>query len=133
MGGTKDYLEEGGFGITRYTALGVTENGIKVLKRDDTDYPNTPLHSNTPNTMYATRDRRDGRINQVSLYGGENGRTKTKDIDIAHLHTNPNGRQFSPEQIHVHDWINGERSKYARKPSKKEKRLLMIARYGKAK
>ena len=134
MGGTKDYLSGGGFGKTRYQQVGMTANGIKILKRDDAEFPNTPKYSNTPNTMYAARDSRDRRVKQVTIYGGgSDGREKSKDIDIGHGHTNPDGRKFLENEIHVHVWSNGGRSPYARKPSKKERRLLMIARYGKTK
>lgn len=66
------------------------------------------------------------------MYGaGKNGRGKHKDIDIEHEHKNPiNKKVFGANEIHVHEYIDGVRSGEARKPSKKERRLLTVARYG---
>ena len=72
-------------------------------------------------------------IKQISVHGGEDGHIKIKDIDIGHEHTNKlNGMHFSKNEIHVHIYDkNGIRSNEARKPSAKERRLIMQARYGK--
>lgn len=127
MGGNKDYLESGGFGAYHYEKIGYTHNDIKVIKKKD-GIANTPMNSNTPNTFYAKIDDATGLINQVSSYSG---RQKSKDIDIGHIHTNPGSKKrFEKNDIHIHDYINGKRTRNARKPSKKERRMIMIARYG---
>lgn len=107
MGGNKDYLESGGFKVYRYEEIGYTDNGIKVIKKKD-GIANTPMNSNTPNTAYAKIDDATGLINQISTY---NGRQKSKDIDIGHIHTNPeNKKRFEESDIHIHDYINGKRT-----------------------
>lgn len=136
MGGSKDYLEGGGFAEQHYQADGTTPNGIKLLKKYTDNYPANPSFSNTANTMYASRDRKTGEVNQVSVYGNaSNPRAKFKDIDIDHVHRNPDGRIFKANEIHVHYYVLNEqgipiRSPWARLPSKKEQRLLMEAKYG---
>lgn len=90
------------------------------------------MNSNTPYTMYAALDTDKGFVKQISVYAGEDGRQKIKDIDFGHKHTNKNGTVFLENQIHVQVYDkNGVRSNDARKPSKKEKRLMKIALYGK--
>lgn len=138
MGGTRDYLESGGFSQQKYTQIGTTPNGIKILGHNGASNTNTPARSNTPNTMYAKYNRKSNKIDQVSVYGGNAGREKIKDIDIEHAHENKIRinrkdkviKKFNESDIHVHEYINGVRSPMARKPSKKERRLLMEARYG---
>jgi len=142
MGGTKAYLPSGGFKEQAFESVGTTANGIKILKRVN-GRSSTPTFSNTPNTMYAKKDS-NGRVDQISVYGQpENSRAKRKDIDIGHRHYNrdANGRKtthFSIGDVHVHEYrMNSEgipiRQQNARKPSRKERRLLMVARYGKEK
>lgn len=130
MGGEKKYLAEGGFTEQTYRTVGVI-NGIKELEKINAGNGNTPLRSNTPYTMYAVRDSKSGQIKQVAVYGGKDGRQKLKDIDIGHDHTNKkgNGKTFYANEIHVHEYYDGNpHSEIARKPSKKERRLLMLAR-----
>ncbi len=139
MGGSKDYLEDGGFSKYEYNHIGTTENGIKIINASKAGNTNTPMLSNTPYTIYAKESDKSGLINQVGVYGGIDGRQKIKDIDIEHHHNNTKKRNrkkvilksFSENDIHVHEYDGVRRSSIARKPSKKERRLLMIARYGK--
>lgn len=134
MGGSKKYNPNGGFTEQGYVQTGTTANNIKIIeqKGKNRNY-NTPLFSNTPNTMYAKTDVKSGLIEQISVYGnGNEKREKLKDIDIGHSHTNPDKKfHFGANDIHIHAYKEGVRSTYARKPSKKEKHLLMVARYGK--
>lgn len=111
----------------QFTSIGRTSNGIKVLVKEDKRESSTPLHSNTPYTMYAKIDK-NGIVNQITVYGGEAGRTKIKDIDIGHKHTNKDGTVFMDNEIHVHDYVNGKRNYNARKPSEQENNLLLGAR-----
>ena len=139
MGGTKKYLSDGGFSEYDYKQIGETENGIKIISDPKAGNTNTPLFSNTPYTAYAKFNRSGTMVEQVSIYGGVDGRQKIKDIDIEHPHNNTvkrNGQKviiksFSVNDIHVHEYVGTKRSEKARKPSKKERRLLMIARHGK--
>jgi hypothetical protein len=134
MGGSKKYNPDGGFSEQDYETIGRTANGIKIIELKNNKNNNTPMFSNTPNTMYAKT--KNGKINQVAVYSrGKDHRGKLKDIDIGHYHENPDGKlKFQITDIHVHDYTdNSPHSKYARKPSKKERRLLMIAMYGKRK
>lgn len=127
MGGNKDFLKSGGFSKYEYNEIGYTANGIKIIQKKH-GKPNTPMNSNTRNTVYAKIDHKTNLINQISTY---KDRHKQKDIDIGHIHVNPgNKRRFEKEKIHVHDYLNGDRLRDARSPSKKEKRTIMIARYG---
>ncbi len=140
MGGSKKYLSDGGFSEYEYYQVGTTQNGIKIIKDPKTGNTNTPLRSNTPFTAYAKLDKSGKAVEQVSVYGGKDGREKIKDIDINHAHDNKirrNGkavilRTFSKQDIHVHEFNGTKRSEIARLPSKKERRLLMIARYGRS-
>lgn len=140
MGGSKQYLSDGGFSEYEYYQVGTTQNGIKIIKDPKTGNTNTPLRSNTPFTAYAKIDKKTGLINQVGVYGGKDGREKIKDIDIDHKHDNTIKRSgktvvlksFLENDIHVHEYSGTKRSDIARPPSKKERRLLMIARYGRS-
>lgn len=139
MGGSKDYISDGGFSKYEYNQIGTTENGIKIIKNPKAGNTNTPLFSNTPYTAYAKFNKEGTDVEQVSVYGGIEGRQKIKDIDIGHHHDNKikrNGKKivtksFAETEIHVQEYNGTKRSEIARKPSKKERRLLMIARYGK--
>ncbi|MCD7722729.1 MAG: hypothetical protein LUH82_02080 [Clostridiales bacterium] len=136
MGGSKKYLKYGGFTEKTFRQEGLTANDIKITVRKSDGMPSTPLYSNAPYTMYAKVDNDNGLVSQVAVYGkGEDHRAKLKDIDIGHTHKNITGNlKFDKKDIHIHEYDkNAVRSKIARKPSKKERRLLMIARYGKRK
>ena len=97
----------------------------------DGEKPKTPTFSNTGES-YGIKSTQTGLVKQVTVYGaGQDGRGKLKDIDFEHKHRNKlDGRVFRADEIHVHEYIDGVRSKEARKPSKKERRLLTVARYG---
>lgn len=140
MGGTKDFIKEGGFSETKYKQIGTTANGIKILQSKSGEN-RTPTFSNTPGITYAKQDQ-SGKVNQISAYGqAGNSRAKLKDIDIGHGHKNKDLRghvikRFKSDDIHVHEYRldkNGIPRKIlrARNPSKKERRLLMFARNGK--
>lgn len=138
MGGEKEFQPEGGFSEQNYSQVGTTENGIKIIAQND-GRGKTPTFSNTPRTTYAKLNSK-GQLNQISIYGnGNDGRGKVKDIDIGHIHKNRNSkgkvtRRIKSNEIHVHEYDSkGNKISNARKPSKKERRLLMIARYGKRK
>lgn len=139
MGGSKKFLPDGGFSEYEYHQVGTTQNGIKIIKDPKAGNTNTPLFSNTPFTAYAKFNKDGTEIVQVSTYGGKDGRQKIKDIDVGHEHENTikqNGKKvvlktFAENDIHVHEYSGTKRSNIARKPSKKERRLLMIAKYGK--
>lgn len=134
MGGSKNYNPDGGFSEQEYESKEQTANGIKIITKKGHSHSNTPSYSNTPNTKYAKTNSRNGLVDQVAVYGRDNEqRGKIKDIDTDHKHTNPDKKtRFNDTDIHVHIYDeNGNRSNYARKPSKKERRLFMIARYGK--
>lgn len=130
MGGSKKYLSEGGFSEQTYRQVGTTSNGIKIIEKIDNKSSNTPINSNTPYTMYAANDSHSGELKQISVYGGQDGRTKIKDIDYGHEHINTNGKRFAENEIHVQLYNGTERLTDARKPSKKERRLMMMALYG---
>lgn len=132
MGGTKQYIESGGFYKRTYEQIGTTPNGIKITKQIGAANSTTPLYSNTPHTMYAATDKR-GTVKRITVYGRKNGRDRFKDIDLGHKHSNiADGKKvktFTESDMHVHDYdANGVRNKIARKPSKKERRLIMMAR-----
>lgn len=132
MGSSKWYKENGAPGA-EYKVTGQTANGIKIVKAVDDNSQKTPLFSNTPYTMYASLKGDTGKVKQITAYGkGKDGRAKLKDIDIGHKHTNKsNGLRFRETDIHVHGYDeNGVRSNEARRPSKKEKRLIMQALHG---
>lgn len=134
MGSTKTYDSNGGFSTQDYKQIGTTSNGIKIIGRMSTGLSSIPMFSNTPDTMYAKTDKKTGEVKQIVVYGnGIDHRSKLKDIDIDHEHGNKiNKKYFSRKDIHVHEYDqNGKRSSYARRPSKKERRLIMVARYGK--
>ncbi len=136
MGGSKKYNPDGGFTVEEYESKEQTANGIKILNKKGHSHSNTPTYSNTPNTMYAKTNSRNHLVDQVTVYGnGKDHRGKLKDIDTDHPHTNPDGKKsFKSTDIHVQRYDeNGVRSEYAEKPSKKERRLLMVARHGKRK
>lgn len=141
MGGSKRYLPEGGFTEKTYKQIGTTANGIKILREKKSGDDSLPQYSNTPYTMYAATNDTKGGIKQIKIYGNHyktlngDGRRQIKDIDTFHEHKNRvNGkiiRHFDYNDIHVHDYDeNGRRSNIARKPSKKERRIIMIAQYG---
>ncbi len=130
MGGTKDYLKSGGFIKQGYLEVGII-NGIKEIDKIGAKNNNTPMFSNTPYTMYASRNTKSGDIQQVAIYARGDGRGKFKDIDIGHPHKNKDAKQreFLDYEIHVHVYSDDDlRGRIARKPSKKERRLLMLAR-----
>lgn len=134
MGGSKKYNPDGGFTEQGYKQTGITANNIKIISIKGTGKSSTPAFSNTPNTMYAKTKDKTGVVTQISFYSrGKEQRGKTKDIDIDHKHKNKDNKlKFSENDIHVHEYDeNGRRSENARKPSKKERRLLMVARYRK--
>lgn len=139
MGGSKDYLETGGFTVYKYEQIGVTANGIKIINDSTTGNTNTPMKSNTPYTAYAKYEKDTNQVEQITVYGGSDGRSKVKDIDFGHKHDNKQKRNkktiilktFSVNDIYVHTYSNGKRSEIARRPSKKERRMFMIARFGK--
>lgn len=123
MGGSKKYNPDGGFSEQDYEAIGRTANGIKIIEpKEKSKNFNTPLFSNTPNAVYAKTDVKTGAVDQITVYGnGKDKRGKLKDIDIGHIHINPDKKtRFNDNTIHVHTYdLNGVRSKKARKPSKK--------------
>lgn len=135
MGGSKTYLPAGGFTKKTYEQIGTTANGIKIIKRKDSNNSAAPAYSNTPYTMYATIDMKTNTVKQIAVYGGNDGRKRIKDIDAGHSHTNfVNGKPvkyFDETEIHVQEYDEKgiRKSNIARKPSKKERRLIMIARY----
>lgn len=135
MGGSKTYLPAGGFTEKTYKQIGTTANGIKIIKRKDSNNSAAPAYSNTPHTMYATINMETNTVKQIAVYGGNDGRKRIKDIDAGHDHTNfAEGKplkKFKKNEIHVHEYDeNGRRSNIARKPSKKERRLITMALYG---
>lgn len=136
MGSSKNYDPSGGFKIHGFVGVGTTANGIKIIEPKNINVNNntqTPFYSSTAGTMYAKAS--SGKINQISVYGaGVDKRQKLKDIDFGHYHTNPDKKKhFGKKDIHIHVYNGKNRSSYARKPSKKERRLIMIAIYGKRK
>lgn len=62
-----------------------------------------------------------------------------KDIETEHQHDDKVKRSektivlksFDQNEIHVHEYKGATRLSIARKPSRKERRLLIVARYGK--
>lgn len=130
MGGSKRYQESGGFDYQTFETIDTTSTGIKILKGVDGN-STTPMYSNTPYTMYASLDTKTNKIEKISVYRGPDGRKKNKDIDYGHKHTNPDGKIFPEDKIHVQEYNEeGVRSIIARKPSKKEKRIFFTALYG---
>lgn len=131
MGGTKKFDDFGNLKEQTFKTVGITKNGIKILEKIDGGSASLPMYSNTPFTSYAAKDSDTSLLKQISVYGGKEGRKKIKDLDWSHKHTNPDGKTFPFGQIHVHIYNEkGKRSNYARKPSKKERRIVMMARYG---
>ena len=123
MGGTKQYLSEGGFSEYKYKTVEILPNGAKVVQKKESDNNSLPSYSNTPYTYYAVADNEG--IKQITYYGGgKDGRRKTKDIDWRHGHG-----KFKAGEIHVHLYENGVKTTYYRKPSKKEKRVVMTSIY----
>ena len=88
MGGSKKYISDGGFSLYEYNQIGTTQNGIKIIDNPRANNTNTPLFSNTPHTMYAKLNKEGIMVEQVSVYGGKNGREKMKDIETEHQHDN---------------------------------------------
>lgn len=130
MGGTKRYKGEGVFDYQTFETIGTAGDDIKILKKIG-GKSTTPSYSHTPYTMYAAVDEKTGKIEKVSVYMGADGRQKIKDIDLGHMHRNPDGKIFPEDKIHVQIYDeNGIRSKIARYPSKKEKRIFLTTLYG---
>ena len=132
MGSTKWYKENGAPGA-EYKEIGRTANKIKIVQPIKSKSENTPAYSNTPNTMYAALKGSTGKLKQISVYGrGADGRGKKLDIDIGHEHTNKiNGMHFKTRDMHVHEYDkNGVRATEARKPNKRERKLMRKALYG---
>lgn len=77
---------------------------------------NTPAHSYTPNTIYAKRDSKTSKIDQITIYENHD---KVRDIDWGHAH-----EDFAANDVHVHEYHNNIRSKKARAPTKIESELV---------
>lgn len=89
----------------------------KSLKEQTLKKDNTPMYSNTSETVYAKINSNSSHIDQLAIY---KGRQKIKDIDTEHIHINlDDGRIFNKMGIHVHEYKAGIRNQNARKPSKK--------------
>lgn len=143
MGGSKDYIESGGFRETLYKSDRVTANGIKVIRLKENKPYSTPYYSNTPNTTYAKANSK-GDVEKISAYGTKNiynrnstdinPRAKSKDIDTGHSHTARNKRgkvtkRFKKTDIHVQEYDpSDKRKKRTRKASKKERRTFYMSR-----
>lgn len=120
MGGSKNYISSGGFSKQEYKSVGKTKNGIKILEKREGGSSSLPLYSNTPNTVYAIRDSNSKALKQISFYGGKDGRIKIKDLDWSHEHK-------PYKSIHVHEYDSAGVRKRVRKPSKKEKRIVLMS------
>lgn len=115
MGGRGSYLQKGGFKVQDYKVVDIIA-GIKVLsKRNDKNKStNLPTMSNTPGTMYMSKNKR-GYIKQLRIYG--NDRRAKIDIDFDHKHKGM--------QPHIH-FYKGGRENNVRELTKKD-----IKKYGK--
>lgn len=97
--------------------------GIKIIQKKNKK-KGTP--DNTPNTMYAIRDKVTGKVDQVSVYEAisesKHGR-KIKDIEWGHYH-----KPFKKGEVHVQDYIEGIRQKAPRSPTKEELQIVEAVR-----
>lgn len=125
MGGTKQYEKYGEIREPEYKQVGVTSNGIKVLQGLNKNSSGLPRYAHTPFTMYATTDSNTNELKQISGYGGKSGLVKIKDLDWSHPH-----EEFKKGDIHVHIYENGIKTKKYRKASRKERRIVYMARNG---
>ena len=128
MGGSKGFAERGEY---TFESVG-TISGIKVLKGiEGTGKHGLPMFSNTSDA-YIKPANLKSRITEPVSIRVMMGQTGFKDIEWGHPHTNPDGRSFKKGEPHVHDLIpGGGHSPYARKPSKRERRLIRMVQNGK--
>ncbi len=128
MGGSKGFAKRGEY---TFESVG-TISGIKVLKGiEGTGKHGLPKFSNTSEAYIKPATVRNG-IGKPSAIRIMKGQAGYKDIEWGHPHRNPDGRLFKRDEPHVHDLLpNGGHSPYARKPSKRERRLMRMVKYGK--
>ena len=111
MGGSKDFLESGGFSKYEYKTVGVTHGGIKIIEKVAGGSAALPGRSNTPGTVYAVL-RADGTPKQIMVYG--NDRIQQKRIDLDHDHPPQKG-------FHV-QYFDGRKTSHTL--SSEEKRMI---------
>lgn len=126
MGGSKDFFTKG---IFTYTAVAEVA-GLKILKGTGGKH-NLPKYSHRSLAYVKTGRSRGATEEHTKTVTFYRNQEKLKDLDWDHKHTNKiNHRVFEKYSSHVHDYVNGRRSGEARLPSKKERRIGMMVRYG---
>lgn len=101
MGSRGSFLESGGFSAPAKWHTVDYVGGIKVLApKNPKASMNLPERSNTPGTSYLLY-RKNGDFDQLRVFG--NNRYPLFDIDY--------GTHNAKKTLHVHHFINGERSK----------------------
>lgn len=97
--------------------------GVKVItkvNKNPKQPDNTPMFSNTANTMYAHVGGKEKKIVQISVYENH---TKVKDIDWGHEHG-----KYKKGEVHVQEYIEKERQKEPRDPTEEEIMLVEAVR-----
>lgn len=108
MGGSKNFAEEGVFKYKSDRKIA----GIKVIEGKGKLH-NMPKYSGDSDKY--VRTNHEGEPITIRLFKNHEA---SVDIDWSH----PHGK-FQRGEIHVHDFIDGKRSKNARLPSSEERRL----------
>ena len=126
MGGTKNYIQSGGFSIQEYADTGERVGGFKVIQHRSKKASSLPQMSDTPSTVYVLKS--GGKYKSIGIYGPD--RRLRKAIDVTHSHTNKpkNGKRVKLKAgvAHVHN-MRGGRENNVRYMTQKE-----IKHYGSA-
>ena len=100
MGSRGAFLEKG-FKYQKWTSVGYTLEGIKILEPiNKNESWSLPERSNTPGTSYILYSK-NGEFSNYREYNSK--REAVFEIDFHYEH--------GKKEIHVHEWINGERQK----------------------
>lgn len=105
MGGAKAYNPAGGFDHYEFEHDGeyITVGGVKAIVvvkiGDENHHSGTPIHSQTPDTVYITVQGKEKTPVQLKVF---EGRTALKDFDWDHTHTDKStGKVYPKGVVHV--------------------------------
>lgn len=114
MGGRGAYAKSGGGGIApeyrKFHAIGTIE-GVKVIEYE-TDHPETPVYSNTPNTVYYRYNTKKQQIDSIYFYKEQK---LYRSVDI-----------MPGNKSHAHLWKHGPDGKIYRKVHDKSNHLQLL-------
>lgn len=102
--------------------------GVKILtkkEKRENEPDSTPRFSHTANTMYARMDDDKKKVVQIAVYRNHE---KIKDIEWGHFHKNTDGTTFKKGEVHVQEYVNGQRNRDGRLPTEEEKELARIVK-----